>query len=67
MLPFLFLIENKKDNFPSSGASTFGLDYLANFYFGKSRSGEAERQKEGEYAIKKEMPLKILKSVRFER
>ena len=66
MLPFLFLIENE-DNFRSSGASTFGLDYLANFYFGKSRSGEAERQKEGEYAIKKEMPLQILKSVRFER
>lgn len=62
----LFLIENE-GNFPSSGVSTFGLDYLANFYFGKSRLAETESRKEGEYVIKKETPWQTLKSLRFER
>ena len=51
----------------SGGVSTFGLDYLANFYFGKSRLAETETRKEGEYVIKKETPWQILKSLRFER
>ena len=62
----LFLKENEGD-LPSSDVSTFGLDYLANFYFGKSRLAETETRKEGEYVIKKETPWQILKSLRFER
>ena len=62
----LFLIENEGDLL-SSGVSTFGLDYLANFYFGKSRLAETESRKEGEYVVKKETTWQILKSLRFER
>ena len=62
----LFLTENEGD-LPSSDVSTFDLDYLANFYFGKSRLAETETRKEGEYVIKKETPWQILKNLRFER